>query len=199
MINCPVCGAEAPVNFRFTKLMACPHCKTLLFLEDDAVKHVGSKSSIVETPSLFSLGHRYRYREHILEAIGRIQFSYGRGYWDEWWMLTGTGAGVWVSVDEGDYAFESQVTIKTPLPDCERLDIGERLQVENNNLRVSEINQASCIGIEGSLPEVIFPGEKHHYVECSGVRGLLYTLECFEGQQQLYKGSWIDPFDIKPF
>lgn len=199
MINCPVCGAQAPVNFRFTKLTVCTHCKTSLFLEDNAVKYVGKKSAIVETPSLFTLGHRYRYREHVLEAIGRIQFSYGKGYWDEWWMLSATGDGCWVSVDEGDIAFETKIESAKRVPDCTAVKVGDQIRLNGKLLHVTELNKSICIGIEGSLPEVIFPGEEHDYVECLGSKGLLYTIECFEGQKQLYKGSWIDPFEIKPF
>ena len=63
-------------------------------------------------------------------------------------------------------------------------------------LRVTERNTASCVGLEGELPEVINPGETHDYVHLSGPRGLLLTLEFHEDTYKLYEGLWMDPFEL---
>ena len=199
MLNCPACGASAPVNLKFTKLMVCEHCKTTLFIEDEAVKHAGKKAALIDTPSIFSIGRRYRYRTMYFEPMGRIQFEYGdgTGVWDEWWVMDDSGTGKWISIDEGDIAIETPVEHTEELPECILLKPGQELKLLGQTLTVTEVNKASCLSVEGRLPEVIFAGEKHQYAHCSAPGGILFTIECSEDTRQLYKGSWIDPFDIE--
>ena len=196
--NCPVCGAPAPENLQFAKLLVCSYCKTSLFLEDAAVKDIGIKSAIVEQPSIFQLGQHYRYHSMSFEPYGRIQFDHGDGYWDEWGVMTDRGEGKWISVDEGDIAIESSVESIKPLPDCLSLRVHENIVINNQNLKVTEVDTSSCIAVEGQLPEIIFPGDEHHYAHLSGAKNLLLTLECFGNKKALYKGIWIDPFEVKP-
>lgn len=196
--NCPVCGAPAPDQLQFAKLLVCSSCKTSLFLEDNAVKHAGVKSVVIDQPSIFSVGQTYRYRSWEFYTLGRIQFDYGGGYWDEWWVKNQNGKGMWVSVDEGDIAIESPMTVKNPIPECESLEVGQSIDLDGLQLLVTEKNNCECIALEGQLPEVIFPGDEHQYVHLSASKGVLYTIECFGEESLLFKGSWIDPFDIKP-
>lgn len=199
-INCPVCGAQVPSRLKYAKLLACSHCKTTLFLEDNAVRNAGNKSALTEIPSLLSLGRRYQYRQWTFEPYGRVQFDYGEGVWDEWWVVLDSGDGKWISVDEGDFAVESRIKLRNKLPAFEALSIGQKVRLSSNqgDLIVTEKNDCVCLGVEGELPEQIEPGEKHNYVHISGGKGLLMTIEYSGGEASLFKGVWIDPFDIRP-
>lgn len=197
-INCPACGAQAPARLKYSKLLACPHCKTTLFLEDETVKNAGGKSSLVEVPSILSLGRLFTYRNWMFEPYGRIQFDYGDGLWDEWWVILTTGGGKWISVDEGEISIETAVEINDQLPAYNTLSVGQQLDLGDSikDLRVTEKNDAVCTGLEGELPEVISPGEKHQYAHLSGSKGLLLTLEYSGDEIRLFKGVWVDPFEI---
>ncbi|MCH9671584.1 MAG: DUF4178 domain-containing protein [Gammaproteobacteria bacterium] len=197
-LNCPVCGASVPAELKFAKLTVCEHCKTSLFLEDDAVKNIGTKSALADAPSVFEIGHRYQYRNWIIEIFGRARFDYGDGYWDEWWVLLDSGAGRWVSVDEGDIAVESTVELDERLPSFENARIGQEVRLDGMGLCVTEKNSARCLGVEGQLPEIIMPGDTHDYLHLSGPKGALYTVEYQNGSIDIHRGSWIDPFDIQP-
>ena len=197
MFNCPACGAETSPNIKYTKLAVCDHCGNILFVEDDAVKNAGKKSAVVETPSIFSLGLHYQYRNMRFVPVGRIQFDYGDGLWDEWWVITDEGSGKWISVDEGEIAIETKVEKKLDLPDCKKLTLGKKLNLLGQTLTVTEIDSATCVAVAGELPEIIMPGEIHHYAHCSGKQSVLYTLECAEGERVLYKGTWVDAFEIE--
>ncbi len=197
MFNCPACGAQTDSNIQFTKLAVCTHCGNILFLEDEAVRNAGIKSAIIEVPSLFSLGQHYRYRSMSFVPVGRIQFDYGDGLWDEWWVITDQGSGKWISVDEGEIAIETRVEKKINLPDCKALKPGNKIKLLEQSLIITEVDEATCVAVAGELPEIIMPGEKHQYAHLSGQQDLLYTLECFDGVKHLYKGTWIDAFDIE--
>ena len=197
-LNCPTCGAEVPSALAYSKLAVCAHCHTTLFLEDRVVKLAGVQSVLADVPSIFSVGAWFRYKTWTFSPLGRVRFDYGDGYWDEWWVLRDTGDGKWLSVDEGDIAFEVPREIRGEAPDVLALSVGEGVVLDGMRLKVTEKHKAVCLGMEGELPEVNFPGDEHDYVHLSGERGLLVTGEHFKGETVFYKGAWVDPFEVRP-
>lgn len=195
-LNCPSCGSEVPHQLQYAKLVTCPSCQVTLFLEDDVVKNAGERASIAAGPSIFSLGQPFTHRGVSYVPHGRIRFDYGKGFWDEWWVSSDTGESSWVSVDEGDIAIEQPLSLNGAAPTFESLMVGSNVTVGPQNLLVTEKNEAQCIGYEGELPEVISVGETHQYVHLSGHRGLLLTIEYADDGTHIYKGLWIDPFEV---
>ena len=195
--NCPQCGSPVPARVRYTKLIVCSSCGCSLLLEDDAVKHIGKRSIIADYPSIFRLGGHYRYRHMAFTMQGRVQYDYGGGYWDEWWVIADDGEGKWISVDEGDISIEAPIAVAETPPAYDALQIGDSVSIGGQSLRVTEKDHCLCNGLEGQLPEVIFAGDRHRYVHCSGSGNTLFTLEYAEDRTYLYKGLWVDPFDIK--
>lgn len=196
-LNCPSCGAQVPHNLKYAKLVVCPSCSAGLFLEDDAVRGAGERAALSVEPSLFQLGVPFEWRNGTYVPHGRIRFDYGRGFWDEWWVGSNAGEAVWMSVDEGDIAIESPLTLNGAAPAFESLQTGNTVKMGDTSLIVTERNSATCIGFEGELPEIIAPGDQHDYVHLSGPGGLLYTIEYADGETEVFKGQWIDPFEVK--
>ena len=76
--------------------------------------------------------------------------------------------------------------------------IGKQISLFNQKLRVTELNKATCTGIEGQLPEVISAGDTHLYAHLEGAKGVMVTAEYDDdGVATFHKGLWVDPFDIK--
>ena len=198
-LNCPSCGGEVPHELKYAKLVVCPQCQTSLFLEDEAVRNAGERSTLSDEPSLFSVGIPFDYHNVTHVPHGRIRFDYGQGHWDEWWVTTNTGEAVWVSVDEGDIVMQTPLELKGAAPAYDKLTMGRTITMGSDTLKVTEKNLSQCIGFEGELPEVIAVGEEHAYVHLSGPQGLLLTVEYFEGRAGIFRGHWIDPFEVKPF
>jgi hypothetical protein len=186
-----------PHHLQYAKLVVCPSCQVSLFLEDDAVKNAGERSVVAQDPSIFSLGVPFTHHHTTYMPHGRIRFDYGSGYWDEWWVNSDEGEGLWVSVDEGDIAVERPLSLNGAAPAFESLSVGNTITVGDHKLTVTEKNTAECIGFEGELPEIISVGERHNYVHLSGPRGLLLTVEYTDDETLVFKGLWIDPFEVK--
>ncbi|MGI9416561.1 MAG: DUF4178 domain-containing protein [Geminicoccaceae bacterium] len=193
---CPNCGAELEVRLRTTKLVACGYCDSNVFLEDDAVRLAGKQGVMADYPSLVQMHGNYRYRGWQFMAVGRARFDYGQGFWDEWWVMGGDGEGRWLSVDEGDFALEETVDIeRTPSPF--ELAPGRKIRVGDEDLLVTEGGRATCIGVQGELPEALEIGDTYTYFHLSGSGGRLYTLEIDRGRAAFHQGHWLDPFEIE--
>lgn len=196
-INCPQCGGLLPSNFRYTKLSVCEHCSSTLFIEDDAARYAGFESVVSQVPGLVQLKQpfSYRYRDYL--PVGSIRYQYTHGFWDEWWVIGNDGQGVWVSVDEGDYAFEKPIDINHALPEWSDLTLNRSISLANKQWRVTELGEAVCEGFTGELPEIMTIGERFHYAHLSEKMGGLMTLEYFPQDMKCFVGQWIDHYQIQ--
>ena len=191
-INCPQCGSALALNFRHSKLRACEHCGSTIFLEDDAVEFAGKQSVLSKEASLVQLQQPFRYKKQSYLPVGHVRYQYEDGFWDEWWVINNAGEGLWVTVDEGDFAFERQVT--TP----ENISFNHfQLGDEMRGWIVTERGHAVCDGFEGELPELVYQGERFDYVHLSKPGGQLFSLEFFEKKTKAFEGNWADPFEIQ--
>lgn len=200
-INCPSCGGKVHIRIKHCKLLSCDYCGCPVLLEDDAVKNLGEQSSLAEIPSLLKLGHKYQYNKHRFMPYGRIQYDYGSGIWEEWWVVTAEQQGLWISIDEGDIAiqtpFEADRATRESLGHFGRLEIGEKVNIAGTKYKVTEKNSAKCVGIEGQLPKVILVDDTIKYIDLSSPKGDIMSLEYDKEGLSLYTGSWIDPFELK--
>jgi DNA-directed RNA polymerase subunit RPC12/RpoP len=194
--SCPNCGAELEARLRSAKLIACSYCDSNVFLEDDAVRLAGKQGVMADYPSLIQMHGQYRYRGWQFMAIGRARFDYGQGFWDEWWVVGNDGEGRGLAVDEGDFALEEPLEVEhTPSPFA--LTPGSKISLAGEDLYVTERGKATCIGVQGELPEVLSIGDSYSYFHLSGVGGRIYTLEVDRGRSALHRGHWLDPFEIE--
>lgn len=197
-LNCPQCGGELPLAFRFTKLIVCEQCDSTIFLEDDGVRLAGTQSTLADLPSLIQLKTPFSYDNTSYLPVGHIRYSYDHGFWDEWWLLDNSGEGKWMSVDEGDFAFEVPHKLQGSIPRLNQLHLDQTLGIMGKDWKVTELGRATCEGFRGELPEVIEIGEQFDYVHLSAKDAALMTLEYISPHQiNAYLGKWVDPFEIK--
>lgn len=195
--NCPQCGSALPQHFRHSKLAVCEHCHSTIFLEDEAVRLAGQASVLAEMPSLLQMGVPFTYQQQTYTPMGLVRYRYQGGFWDEWWVMDKAGEGRWVSVDEGDFAFETPLHWQVPFPDIRTVQVGQTVQHVTQTWQVTEKNLCHCEGVRGELPEAILPNERMGYLHLSGAHAALVTLEYpFNAAPRAYQGQWIDPFEI---
>lgn len=194
--QCPNCGARLEPAFRGAKIVACAYCESTVLIEDDAVRLAGQQGVMAAHPSLLRVGHGFSYQGERFAVAGQARFEYRHGWWDEFWTLRG-GKGLWISVDEGDIAAERPVAPPEGLtPDG--LAIGSRRLVDDTVFTVTEADEATCVAVRGSLPEVLGVGDRYLYWHLSGPQARLITLEYDEEGFAATEGLWIDPFEIEP-
>ena len=192
-LNCPQCGYAIPLYFKHTKLIQCESCKSTIFLEDDAVKLSGDSSVLAPEISIIELSKPFVFKQKSYLPLGKIRYSYGRGFWEEWWVKDTQNSEYWLSVDEGDLVFQQKIEVSYPDDLFSRLRIG---LVTSDEWVVTELGTATCEGFAGSLPKKIVVGSSYSYAHLSGKDAKLRTLEMVAGHLEAYEGKWISPFDI---
>jgi predicted RNA-binding Zn-ribbon protein involved in translation (DUF1610 family) len=195
-LTCPNCGdAVAPALTRI-KMMTCPSCGTTLILEDASVRLAGREGVMHDVPMLIGLGDGVTCGRETVEILGHARFSYGRGFWDEFWGVTGTGEPRWVSVDEGDVVYQS------PLPPADyprhdgRFRAGQTLTTRDTSFDIVEIDSAECVALKGAFDEELQVGETYRFVNAQSDRGWLLSGEIWDGGEAWFVGDWYDPYEI---
>ena len=191
--NCPQCGDALAIHFKYTKLIKCHSCKSTIFLEDDSVKLIGKSAVLSPEPSLIKLHKTFKFQNRRFTPLGKIRYSYGRGFWEEWFLQDENGKPFWLSIDEGDFVLEEKINFSLPFKKNREFKVGQYL----NDYQITEIGEGVCVGFEGELPEAIKLNETHQYVHLSRGNGELLTLEFAENETMTFKGQWIDPLAIE--
>ncbi len=197
--RCPNCGAPLPLRFAAVKMLDCDSCGSACVYEDGALRAAGERGVMLEAPSLIRLQEPVRVAGVTYMPTGQLRFDYGAGWWDEFWCLDPSGGeGTWISADEGDYAVE-RVLEPHEWPaiaaDAE-LTLGLAVRLGHTDFTLAETDQATCIALRGSVPEVIELGETHTYANFTTLHGDLLSLEHWPGGQAWHRGRWVDPFAI---
>ncbi|MGQ0564524.1 MAG: DUF4178 domain-containing protein [Gemmobacter sp.] len=194
--NCPKCGYGLGAELARYRMLNCPSCGTSLFLQDDRLDLAGEQGVMHDSPLLFGLGDEIGIGGQSFRAQGHARYGYGRGTWDEFWVVDGHGGGRWISVDEGD------VVVQRPLgrdaPDLvEPPALGSTFTLRGDTFTVTEFEQATCVALRGNFPERLHAGETYRFINATGRDGTLLSGEFGDGTAWWYRGDWVDPFAVR--
>ncbi|MDQ7084181.1 MAG: DUF4178 domain-containing protein [Sulfurovum sp.] len=192
--NCPQCGDSLALHFTHVKLVLCDSCKSTIFLENDATRLAGDSSVLSPEISIIHLNIPFMYAQKQYLPLGKIRYSYGRGFWEEWWLKDSANKEYWMSIDEGDVVLEQSITLDSKPIEWSSLVVGQILW---DAWLVTELGTATCEGFEGSLPKYVSKGSAYAYAHLSGKDAQLMTLENANDGLEAYQGKWISLFDIK--
>lgn len=195
--NCPNCGARINELAKIARMAACESCDTTLLIEDEVARAAGEKGVMHETASLFDIGDTVKAGESSVILKGKARFSYGRGFWDEFWGLDENGKSVWISLDEGDVAVQRELADASLSKAVQKAGIGDAIALDRREFVIAEIETAECVALRGAFDHELRVGESYKFINALGRNGTLLSYEYWIGGAQLYLGQWFSPFDIE--
>ena len=158
---CPNCGA--PVEFRSpaSAFAVCSFCRSTLVREGDALRKIGESAELFDDHTPLQLGASGKYQGTPFTLVGRLQYGYAGGTWNEWHALFDSGPeggrSGWLSEDNGRYvvAFDLPADMAAPgsaLPAAENLTVGGRLTIGAEVWSVASVTTANLVAAQGELP-----------------------------------------------
>ncbi|WP_208347037.1 DUF4178 domain-containing protein [Pseudaestuariivita rosea] len=180
-----------------TRMTDCDACGSTVYLQDGVFEAAGQRGEMHDTKMLFKLHDRIRIRDRSYLISGHVRYSYGRGWWDEFWAIEGNGNGVWISVDEGDVVLQKQISNSDIQMARPPFVVGQTIKAVNQDFLVTEASRAECMAFRGEFPEALRVGETYKFVNCSSSTGELLSGEYGDGSSLWFLGGWIDPFEVR--
>jgi hypothetical protein len=156
---CPNCGA--PVDFRSaaSAFAVCSFCKSTVVREGDALRKIGQSAELFDDHSPLQLGAAGKYQGASFTLIGRLQYRYAEGTWNEWHALFDSASGDqeaqksgWLSEDNGRYVISFDAPLAGPVPTAASLRAGSEVNVAGQSWSVASVSVAKLIAAQGELP-----------------------------------------------
>ena len=169
-ISCPSCGAEGRVDNPASVSYTCPYCENIVLFDKEGLKLSGKSSRLSEGFSRLYRGATGSIDGKRFYVLGRVRYSFGRGFWDEWLLDVGEETPVWLTEDNYELSLQAPHS-PSELPDMSTLKVGKDITLGGHTFRIQESGKAKCLGIEGELPKSILPDEEYMYIDGSSLDG----------------------------
>jgi len=157
---CPNCGAAVDFASAASSTAVCSFCRSTLVRDGDALRRIGISAELFDDHSPLQLGASGTRQGMAFTLVGRLQYGYEGGTWNEWHALFDNALGAkrsaWLSEDNGAYviAFDAPLPADAPTLDGPNpLRAGQRVLADGRAWDVASVVRAKLIAAEGALPQ----------------------------------------------
>jgi hypothetical protein len=191
--GCPSCGA--PLRFRgATSVVAvCQFCKATLVRDGVNIENIGKQAELLEDHSPIRIGADGKHKGRGFTVVGRIQYRYGSGVWNEWYVLFADMKGGWLSDASREYTM-TFLQAPQPVPPFAELKPGQALTLGKDTFTAMNMEQAEVVAGEGELPFKFQSGWKADVADLRGEGNKFATIDYSEQPPHIYVGEKL-PFD----
>ena len=93
---CPNCGAPVEFASAASASAVCSFCRSTLLRDGEALRRIGVSSELFDDHSPLQLGVRGVRQGVGFILVGRLQYGYADGTWNEWHALFDNGRSGWL-------------------------------------------------------------------------------------------------------
>ena len=188
---CPNCGAPVDFASAASASAVCGFCRSTLVRDGDALRRIGVSAELFDDHSPLQLGVRGQRQGIAFSLVGRLQYGYAEGSWNEWHALFDIGPNeqrsAWLSEDNGAYV----IAFDAPLPPefaagaaaIEALRAGGRTVADGRAWDVASVQRAHLIAAEGELPSPPRLQGEFTVVDLRNPAGEVATLDTLDPQR----------------
>ena len=149
---CPNCGAPVDFASAASAFAVCGFCRSSVVREGDALRKIGESAELFDDHSPLQIGASGKAHGAAFTLVGRLQYRYKDGTWNEWHALFDTGRSGWLSEDNGRYVLAFDVPLRGPAPAPESLRAGAQQVINGQGWSVGSVSVAKLIAAQGELP-----------------------------------------------
>ncbi len=149
---CPNCGAPVEFASAASASAVCSFCRSTLLREGDALRRIGTSAELFDDHSLLQLGARGTRQGMGFTIVGRLQYGYEGGTWNEWHALFDNERSAWLSEDNGAYVLSFDMPRPADAPTLDGLRAGQQVLADGRAWDVASITEAKLLAAQGELP-----------------------------------------------
>jgi len=149
---CPNCGAPVEFASAASASAVCSYCRSTLVRDGDALRRIGVVAELFDDHSPLRLGAGGTRQGIAFTLVGRLQYAYEGGTWNEWHALFDNGRSAWLSEDNGAYVLAFDAPLPADAPALDALRAGQHVQADGRAWDVASLTRARLLSAEGELP-----------------------------------------------
>lgn len=157
----------------------CSFCRSTIVRDGEALRRIGQSAELFDDHSPLQIGAAGRYQGAPFTLVGRLQYRYADGTWNEWHALFegGSARSGWLSEDNGRYVFAFDAPLRLEPPPAETLRAGAQVVVDGQPWSVASVQAARLIAAQGELPQPPSLDREFLVADLRNPRGEVATLD----------------------
>ncbi len=179
---CPGCGA--PVLFRNAQSThaVCGYCQSTVVRDGETLARIGKMSEVFDDYSPLQLFVSGRWQNRGFTLIGRLQYRYAEGSWNEWIANFDDSDGspestATLSEDNGSFVMSRVVAAQRDVPAAEVFKVGATTTIAGKKYTVSSNEPVSLAAAQGELPKMPPIGAPFAVVELRSDDGEVLSID----------------------
>ncbi len=190
-MKCPSCGSQIGFRTERAPFAVCSSCQTMVARKNVDLEAIGKIAECQPDGSPVQVGTQGSYKGKAFEVVGRIQLTYGEGFWNEWFLRYSDGSEGWLGEALGQFFINRQ---KTGHPDLTELSLGSLVDFDGDSWVVLDRKNVGVSSFEGELPYIVSTQGTFLTVDLRNKDGEGLTVDCSDDEPTTYRGDWV-PFD----
>jgi hypothetical protein len=177
-------------------MAVCEYCRSTLVRHDVNLEDVGKMADLKADGSPLQLAASGRYGGAHFAVVGRIQYRYAQGLWNEWYLLFDDMRGGWLGEARGNYAVSFTTAVPESMPAFGTVKVGQSVTIGGRSYQLVDVEQARCIGGEGELPFRVGAGYDAPLADLQGPGRSFATLDYSETPPLVFVGQYVEFDDL---
>lgn len=151
--------------------------------DGQTLRRIGVSAELFDDHTPLQLHARGKHQGVSFTIVGRLQYAYADGTWNEWHVLfdasgaDGAPRSAWLSEDNGAYVLSFDLPTPPDLPTPQELHAGQRRLIGPNAWSVASVVQAKLLAAEGELPRPPLIGVAFTVADLRNTAGEVGTLD----------------------
>jgi ribosomal protein S27AE len=183
---CPNCGAAVEFRSATSGLAVCGFCQSTIARDGPTLRNIGKMAELFEDYSPLQIGTTGVYSGTTFTLIGRLQYRWAEGTWNEWHAWFDNGTSAWLSDDNGRYVLAFDAPEVAGLPAAAQLTLGAPYRINNAVYSVASITEVQLVAAQGELPfsQARLPkvGVPFTVADLRNDRGEVLTLDYYDAE-----------------
>jgi ribosomal protein S27AE len=167
---CPGCGA--PVEFASAQSThaVCGYCQSTVVRNGETLARTGKMAELFDDHSPLQLQVSGVWteggRKQAFTLVGRLQYKYDEGTWNEWHAVLQDGSSAYLSEDNGAYVFTRPWQVQgTLISPASAFKVGTSTQLGGRAFSVASNQRVMLLSAQGELPRLPELGKLFDLVE----------------------------------
>lgn len=179
VVQCPNCGGSVEFKAGSSLLSVCEFCSSVVArLGDDIgeLEILGKVAPLADLASPLSIGAMGQWESRAFSIVGQVQYDFGAGVWNEWYISFVDGQWGWLAEAQGRVYLTTNQSLDG-VPVASELAVGQKFSLNSEGLRLVERRSATFVTAQGEVPFRATPGETFDYGDVEGARGRFGTID----------------------
>lgn len=178
---CPGCGAPVGFSSLASTHAVCGYCHSTLVREGEALKRIGKMAEVFDDYSALQLMAQGRYNDARFTIVGRLQYKYHGGTWNEWLAALDDGTSASLSEDNGSFVWTRAIPTSEAnarvLPKPQQWVVGNSTAISGKPFSVGSVHEVSLMAAQGELPKLPPLSQTFFVVELRSPQGEVLSVE----------------------